>query len=537
MEVFCYSLAFFLIMILIIFLVARGTDHVEKTYKRDIEDTAGTYEAEEFRNALFKDLNVEVKEENRDRNEYVVCYQGGNFTFCFSEDNGFLKLSYPGFYEFKYEKYGKALRALNSVNLKHYWTTSFAYYSNSENPIVANCDYLCALHSTPKKSAEILKYVLNMPFSIARDFHDEMNRLNEKYEICVAELTKDIMHKMQYDNLRLQLDNINEEFKNSTPEKMTVAHLLKLSKEVDFGCMLSMRIIQGERVDTMTEQGAILSFDFEDYIKEKHNEYNRFTFLLDFEKESLAIDIQKMPGSNSRHLIYNMAVVQNGSYRQDRCTPYNFRTLLNVHLTTKEEDDWEARYMLEETCDNAPYKEYLPCVDQHIHFSLYWGVRLYNNGAYLQALEHLKKVYHSISDPTEKTSTQAFCFVSEMIGSIYMKLGMPETAYTYIMPLAMVMNVQHCYPLFAECLSAINEIAALDWMFKMRDSIIDTLNNGECNTDNTINTYFFINRKIVGQLIKREKKNEAKNFLENMINHDEDVEWARTALANLNVPS
>ena len=189
--------------------------------------------------------------------------------------------------------------------------------------------------------------------------------------------------------------------------------------------------------------------------------------------------------------------------------------------------------MLEEICDGAPFKDYLPHADENTRFSLYWGTRLYNNGAYLQALEHLKRVYHGISDPTEKTSTQTFCFVSEMIGSIYMTLGMPETAYTYIMQLAIGMNVQNCYPLFAECLSAINEIAALDWMFSMRDSLINTLNKGERASENTIRIYLLMNRKIVELLIKRGKNAEAQIFLDKMIEREEDMEWAKETLNNL----
>ena len=526
MEIFLCSLVFFFIMILIIFLVARGAGYIEKSYKEQIDKERETFETKDFREALLKELNVDIRE--RDENVYYVCYQGGNFTFRFSYNNKFLAISYPGFYELKYEIYGKALRALNTVNLKHHWTTSFSYHSDCENPILVDCDYLYPLHSTPKESAETLRFILNAPFSIARDFNEEMNQLDEKYEISVAELTRDVMHKMHYDNLRLQIEVANTE----EPKRITVAHLLELSKDVNFGCIVSMRIIQGENIDTITEPAKILAFDFEDYIKEKHNVCDRFTFLLDFEKESLTIDILKMP-SSAKHLIYNMAVTRNSCNMQGSCSTYNFKTLLEVHLTTIEEDNWEAKYMLEDISDGAPYKEYLPHADEGTLFSLYWGVRLYNNEAYLQALEHLKRVYHSINDPTEDTSTQTFCFVSDMIGSIYMKLGMPETAYSYIMPLAIGMNVKHCYPLFAECISAINEINALDWMYGMRKSVIDTIDKGEGGTENAIEIYFFLNRKIVELLIKRGKKDEAKELLENMIKHEEDVEWAKDKLDNL----
>ena len=534
MEVLGYSLVLFLIMILVIFLVARGAGYVEKSYKENAENESRAIkelDVQKFREALLKELNVEIKEGGG--TDYVVSFQGGTFWFRFSEDNRFLKLSYPGFSEFKYEKYSKALRAQNTVNLKHYWTTCFTYCSDSENPIVANCDYLYALNDAPQKCAEVLRDILRVPFCVAREFHDEMNNPDEKFEMCAAELAEDVVHKMQYDSLRLQLDIVNAECKDREPKRITVARLLELSRDVDLGCLLSMRIIQGESVDAMTESEAILSFDFEDFLKERHDEHDRYTFLLDFEKESLAIDMHKMLGCDAKHLIYNMAVVHNGSYLQERCAPYNFRTLLEVHLTTREEDNWEARYMIEEMCDGAPFKEFLPHADERLHFSLYWGVRLYNKGAYLQALEHLKKVYHGISDPTEATSTKMFCFVSEMIGTIYMKLGMPETAYAYVMQLAMGMDFQHCYPLFAECLSAINEIAALDWLFKMRGSIVDTLNDREGCPENTVNIYFFINRKIVEMFIRRGKKAEAQEYLANMIKREEDVEWARKTLDNL----
>ena len=99
MEIFLYSLVFFFIMILIIFLVARGTDSVEKLYKKQTDKNSETFETKKFREALLKELNVEIQE--NDENVYYVCYQGGNFTFSFSNNNRFLNISYPGFYEFK----------------------------------------------------------------------------------------------------------------------------------------------------------------------------------------------------------------------------------------------------------------------------------------------------------------------------------------------------------------------------------------------------------------------------------------------------
>lgn len=523
---FYYSLIFLLIFIVVIYLVVRVVDSFVKPYdlgtKKVTRDVMGI---QEFREALLKHLNVEIKDTGEDI--YYVAYQGGNFSFAFSKDNCCLNITYPSFAEIKYEKFNKSLEAINSVNLRHYWTSFLTYSGDTEIPISASCNYFCALHSSPEESAKAISDMLIEPFYIAREFNDELGKHDER-----SPLITDVMHKLQYDSLHMQLEQTGDD----EPKKTTVSHLLELTKDVDFGCMLGLRVVREESVETISEPGTILAFDFEEYVKEHHKECDRFTFLLDFEKDSLVVDIHKNAGGTERHLIYNMSAVRSGGYLDEKCSSYCFCTMFEVHLTTAEEDYWEAKYMLEEMAADAAFCNYASSLDEHTRFSMYWGMKFYNNGAYLQALGHLKKVYHSIPDPQDEKTIHAYCFVSEMIGSIYMRLGMPDTAISYMLSLAMGMCIERLYPLVASCFSCTNDIAALDGLMKMRHSIIESMgkeNESVYNAVDTMKVYLLLNRKIVELLIKRGKKDEAKDFLENMIRNGEDVEWANTALENL----
>ena len=171
MEIFLCSLVFFFIMILIIFLVARGTGRVEKSYKEPTDKKQTPHDIFSALGAIIVDDN---EEKDGSAHTYIVKYQGGFFTFIFHEDSPWVILRFFGFKDCAYEHLYKAYTAANNINItQSAWSCNISLIdspSDNTHLLTASLDYLFSSIGKLKNIAETLQVLMSEAFSLSRDF-------------------------------------------------------------------------------------------------------------------------------------------------------------------------------------------------------------------------------------------------------------------------------------------------------------------------------------------------------------------------------
>ena len=124
----------------------------------------------------------------------------------------------------------------------------------------ANLAYRFVLNGSLKQIKDSLKQILEQAFFIARDFRDELQEQINKQEELDDEFFTDTVfnNKIAYIQ-RLKetnhLNGLNEEFTESSV--LSVERLVKYFDNVDFGCLLNMRIIKGDQVTEIKDLSEI----------------------------------------------------------------------------------------------------------------------------------------------------------------------------------------------------------------------------------------------------------------------------------------
>lgn len=509
-----------------------------KCYEKDTDKDVSEFGVQELREELIKALGAEIL--SSDENSYIINFHGGHFVFNFSDDNKALSIVYPKFAGLKNEELSKAYMVANGINMDYFWNVYISYIPDEELPLMADCSFIYIPQGSLKGCAETLKYWLDQSFAISREFKERMKSESDEKDSPIINMERDAMHKIQYGHYKRVETMLQDSGVEDAAGRLTIANMLTLSPDVDFGCIEGLRVVVGDDVETRRNVDEVLAFDIKKYVIE-HQQHRRITLMVDFEKQTLLIDLKKTDGGDEKHLLYQILVTRNsnetnGELLVNSNVPFCFNTLLAINLTTSEEDAWEAKYMLEEM--DLPYP--LECLDNESKKDYYWGLKLFNTGNYLQALPHLKRVYNSLRTPDEDDCAGVYNYLCFMIGTIYMRLNMPDTAYIYLKTVVCRTDNPNCMYEFASCLSYLNKDNALDMLLKMNAMLIEkrdkAIENDEVETfayKQIQMTYAYIHRVIVKEMIKRRMYDKAKDVLEVMIGDGFDTDFASEMLEQI----
>lgn len=502
-----------------------------KIYKTPSREEISGMSINEFCKELINALGAEILYTSK--NDYVINYHGGVFTLGFNENCRSLSITFPGFAGFKHEDEVRAHEIANRFNSNgSSWRVYITFDPKEEEPLLANCSFLFHPLGTMGECMGILKDILNHPFSIARNFNDMMKkRAGDNDSVEMRAINRDVIHNIYYNQYQ-RIVAASQGDEKTFAGKHTIANLLALSPDVDFGCIEGLRIVTGVDVKSIDNVDEIMEFNIKNFII-SNPQHNRLTLLLDFEKESLLIDLKKALGGDERHLFYHMSVARNGNVTNREKTDaesFCFHTSIAINLTTDKEDTWEAKYMIGEGC--LPVS--LNALSEDDQKDYYWGAKLYNAGNYLQALPHLKRVYKNLPANDQPECSEVYGFVSLMIGVIYMKLNMPDTAYLYLDTAAICGSRVICLSELAHCISRINRPDSISTILNMHEVLmkrIEVVQEDEnVSIENTLMARCFLNRVLVGELIKNKIYDRAKDMLQKMIENEDDVEFAREML-------
>ena len=505
---------------------------------------------------IFEAIGAEVKEklENKDytQSNYMIAYQGGYFGFTFTEDSRWVDITFHAFESLKYEYFNKIMMEVNSLNYKCYGWYCYLSLSgdeNTEKPLNANLAYRFVLNGSLKQIKDSLKQILEQAFFIARDFRDELQEQISKQEELDEEFFTDTAfnNKIAYIQ-RLKETNhfngLNEEFTESSV--LSVDRLVKYFDNVDFGCLLNMRIIKGDQVTEIKDLSEIQTFDIREYIRKQPDAatVKSISFIINFEQQELLINLTKTSGSTEKSLFFVVNIVRSGSelddYMEDRF-PYSARTLLEIRLTDAEQEYWEAKYMIDEAMDKSKSGQMNDLTDEQrlvlahtqptMQLDLYWGKKYYNKQCYFQALYHFNRVFENLKSQCKSWNGEMCALYEEicyLIGFIYTDMKMYDRAFYYLWS-AQVNGKISGMQEYINCLCNMKDVSVKGYIRSKAKEVTDLMNKDE-EGERLLPLYNFLRRRYAYALIDRDELDEAEEMLNEMIANEQDLEFAKGEL-------
>ena len=506
---------------------------------------------------IFEAIGAEIKEksENKDYtvSNYLIAYQGGYFSFTFTEDSRWVDISYQAFERCKYEYVNKILMEVNSLNYNFTGWNCYLSLSGNENeerPLNVNLAYRFVLNGSLAQIKESLKQILEQAFFVARDFSGQLKEKISKQEEMDDKFFTDkaFNNKIAYIQRMKEanhLDGLHEEFTDSSV--LSIGNLVKYFENVDFGRLQGMRIMNGNQVEEIHDSNEIHSFDIREYIKKQPDaaSMRSISFIVSFEKQELFINMAQTNGSTEKSLFYVVNIACSGNdlegYMENRF-PFSARTLLEIRLTDAEQDYWEAKYMIEEASDKAKSGQLNDLTDEQrlvlaliqpsLQLDLYWGKKYYNKQCYLQALYYFNRIFGHLREKCKDWDDEMrnlYTEISYYIGFIYSDLKMYDRAFYYLWPAQSNGKISGTYE-FVNCLCNMKDSGAKGYISSKAKEVAELMNKSEEESERLMPLYNFLRRRYVYVLIDWGELDEAEEMLNEMVKNEQDVEFANGEL-------
>lgn len=550
------SLMAFAIIALAVYILVREVGLYLKSYSKGCGvdySTDKIHTPEE----IFKIIGAEVKEkdENQDHtsSNYVIAYQGGYFTFTFKKNSMWVDIAYLAFERCKYEYINKIMLEVNSLNYNYGGWNCYLSLSGDEKeerPLNVNLAYRFVLNGSLAQIKESLRSILEQAFFIAREFSGQLKEKISKQEEMDDEFftNKNFNNKIAYIQRLREISHLEEQHEEFTDSAaLSVERLVKYFMNVDFGCLLNMRIIKGNQVEEVSDVNEINKFDIREYIKKQPDaaSLKSISIIISFEKQELMIYLTQINGSTERSLFYVVNVVCSGcdldGYMDNRF-PSNARTLLEIRLTDAEQDYWEAKYMIDEASDKSKSGQMNELSDEQklvlchtqpsLQMDLYWGKKYYNRQCYLQALYYFNRIFENLREQCkdwDEETNKLYTEICYYIGFIYSDLKMYDRAFYYLWPAQSNGKISGTYE-FVNCLCNMKDIGAKGYISSKAKEVTELMNKSEEDSERLLPLYNFLRRRYVYVLIDRGELNEAEEMLNGMIKDEQDLDFANDEL-------
>ena len=508
--------------------------------------------------ALGAVLHGDEEDEDGSRHTYVVEYQGDVFMFVFHKDSPWVFLRYYEFKECGYEHLHKALTAANNINTTQgAWNCGISKKESDTDgtPILTtNLEYLFSCVGNLEQMKGELQVLLGSAFSLARDFSDELDKAikeeEEKNEAFFSNYT--FNNKLATISRQLEASHTDEEpDEDNAPFFLSVSQLVQLYENVDFGCLLSLRIVQGDSVEHITDISAITLFDVRDYIRQHAapTTLNSIVLIYEFEQQELFVNLTKAKGSTDNTLYYIVNVVRSGSELDkfmDNRARLSSRTMLEVRLNGEDKDAWEVKYMIDDAMDKVNSGKENELTDEQrfaiahtnpkIQSDLYWGKKYFNNRCYYQALYHFNRAFRVFGSlPIDEWSAELrelFFEVSSCIGFIYADLGMNDRACYYLNIAKSSDHIDHIQE-FINCLCNMRDLSALQLVMSYINDIREKMEANEAEIERLMPMFQFFQRRYLYLLVEFRRWDDAEKQANFMIKNDIDAEFAKGELEHI----
>jgi hypothetical protein len=539
-------------MFLTIFLVARGAGRVEKSYKESIDKKQRPHDIFSAIGAIIVD---DYEEKDGSYHRYIVKYQGGHFAFIFHKDSPWVTLRFFGFKDCAYEHLYKAYTAANSINItQSAWSCNISLIdspSDNTHLLTASLDYLFSSIGDLKNIAETLQVLMSEAFSLSRDFSAELDKAIKENDEKNEEFFNNFVFSNNLETMMRAMEKkhsyTTQEDKNDNAQfSLSASQLVHLYNDVNFGCLLSLKIIYGDHVERTTDISSITAFDIRQYICQhtERTSLNSIIFVYEFEQQELFVTLTKAKGSTENTLYYIVNIVRSGCELDkfmDNRNKSSCRTMLEVRLTDDDKAVWESKYMIDDTMEKVTQGKLDELSDEQrllaahtnpsVQADLYWGKKYFNNSCYYQALYHFNRVYRAFDNPPEeqKEDLSLFYEICYYIGFIYADFGMNDRAFYYL-NIAQKSNYINHIQEFINCICNMKDPFALGTVTKYMEKIQEDMNTDEAEAERLMPFYQFFQRRYAYMLIEYRQLDKAEEFLNIMIERNMDVEFAKGEL-------
>lgn len=508
--------------------------------------------------ALGAVLHGDEEDEDGSRHTYLVEYQGGIFMFVFHKDSPWVFLRFYEFKECGYEHLHKALEAANNINTTQgAWNCGISKKESDTDgtPILtANLEYLFSCVGNLEQMKGELQVLLGGAFSLARDFSDELDKAIKEEEEKDKAFFNDCAfnNKLATISRQLEAHHTDEETEEDTSTFFLSVHqLVQLYEDVDFGCLLSLKIVQGNSVEHITDISAITAFDVRDYIRQhaEPTSLNSIVLIYEFEHQTLFVNLTKAKGSTDNTLYYIVNVVRSGDeldQLMDNRTSLSSRTMLEVRLGDEDKAAWEAKYMIDDAMDKAANDKEDELTDEqrlvvahhqpNAQTDLYWGKKYFNHRCYYQALFHFNRVFRVILTRPYKDWKEGvkelFYDICYYIGFIYADLGMNVRA-CYYLNIARESNRIDYIEEFVNCICNMRDPSTLGMVVSYIKDIQEKMSANEDEIERLMPMYQFFQRRLLYLLVEYQKWDDAEIQANYMIQNEMDVEFANDELEHI----
>lgn len=525
--------------------------------KRD--DTPQNTIKEQTPGDIFRALGAVLasNEESEDGNHhtYIIRYQGGFFTFIFQKDSPWIHLRYFGFKDCEYEHLYKAYEAANAINIEQTaWNcnvTQIGTLPNGTTTLTASLDHLFSSVGNLEQMVDELHTLLGYAFTLSRKFSDELDKAIKEDEEKDATFFNDCAfnNKLATISRQLEAHHTDEETEeDDTPFFLSVHQLVQLYEDVDLGCLLSLKIVQGNSVEHITDISTITAFDVREYIRQhaEPTSLNSIVLFYEFEHQTLFVNLTKAKGSTDNTLYYIVNVVRSGDeldqFMGNRIS-LSSRTLLEVRLGDEDKAAWEAKYMIDDAMDKVANDKGDELTDEqrlvvahhqpNAQTDLYWGKKYFNHRCYYQALFHFNRVFRVILTRPYKDWKEGvkelFYDICYYIGFIYADLGMNIRACYYLNIARTSERIDHIQE-FINCLCNIRDLSALQLVVSYINDIREKMDANESEIERLMPMFQFFQRRYLYLLVEYKKWDEAEKQANFMVKNDIDVEFAKDEL-------
>lgn len=505
--------------------------------------------------ALGAVLHGDEEDEDGSRHTYLVEYQGGIFMFVFHKDSPWVFLRFYEFKECGYEYLHKALEAANNINTTQgAWNCGISKKESDTDgtPILtANLEYLFSCVGNLEQMKGELQVLLGGAFSLARDFSDELDKAIKEEEEKDEAFFNDCAFNNKLATISRQMEAHHTDAEtedDDTPFFLSVHQLVQFYEDVDLGCLLSLKIVQGNSVEHITDISTITAFDVREYIRQhaEPTSLNSIVLIYEFEHQTLFVNLTKAKGSTDNTLYYIVNVVRSGDELDqfmDNRTSLSSRTMLEVRLGDEDKAAWEAKYMIDDAMDKVANDKEDELTDEqrlvvahhqpNAQTDLYWGKKYFNHRCYYQALFHFNRVFRVILTRPYKDWKEGvkelFYDICYYIGFIYADLGMNVRACYYLNIAKTSDRIDHIQE-FINCLCNMRDLSALQLVVSYINDIREKMDANESEIERLMPMYQFFQRRYLYLLVEYKKWDEAEKQANFMIKNDIDVEFAKDEL-------
>lgn len=511
---------------------------------------------------IFRALGAVLasNEESEDGNHhtYIIRYQGGFFTFIFQKDSPWIHLRYFGFKDCEYKHLYKAYEAANAINIEQTaWNcnvTQIGTLPNGTTTLTASLDHLFSSVGNLEQMVDELHTLLGYAFTLSRKFSDELDKAikedEEKDEMFFNDCA--FNNKLATISRQLEAHHTDEETEDEdTPFFLSVHQLVQLYEDVDLGCLLSLKIVQGNSVEHVTDISTITAFDVREYIRQhaEPTSLNSIVLIYEFEHQTLFVNLTKAKGSTDNTLYYIVNVVRSGDELDqfmDNRTSLSSRSMLEVRLGDEDKAAWEAKYMIDDAMDKVANDKEDELTDEqrlvvahhqpNAQTNLYWGKKYFNHRCYYQALFHFNRVFRVILTRPYKDWKEGvkelFYDICYYIGFIYADLGMNVRA-CYYLNIARESNRIDYIEEFVNCICNMRDPSTLGMVVSYIKDIQEKMSANEDEIERLMPMYQFFQRRLLYLLVEYQKWDDAEIQANYMIQNEMDVEFANDELEHI----